>query len=560
MNYTSRLKKLDRIASARTGTIEKTVYGVCVNRGGQIEVIRRWKGSIGNMVLTDDEPTILCTEKTEPLLLKHKRVKVMWGGRAGTKSIFAMDAMLGEVNAHGSGVFCLREHMKSLTQSIYRGMLSRVDELKFKGFTPNRSLWQIKHANEGVVSFGGLRNVQDMKSLFNYKFFLLEEADGISQFALDVLGPTLRGVDGSEMWLLFNPKASNDPVSLNYILPYQKAFDSQGYYEDEFHLIVNLDYTDNPWFFMDQSLTTELKKDQHKLDNKLMSRLRYQHIWHGDFLDTIEDGLINPDWVEASFDADKKLNLKPIGATIAASDVADTGDDTTLGVRRGAIVQQLKIIDGENGNRKFDTVCSQCLLLNANIFIWDASALGALLRDQASQHFGDTMVQVKMYRGGESPCFPLAMFKYDQIIEVGGSLTNEDVFYNRRAQDYVGLAERFRLTYDAVVNGNYHDPAKLISLPGDLAVRKQVRSELGRLPLKPHSSGRVLLYSKAEGKRGITQPDGTKVIIPSPNLADTLAMLFSEQYTRVHLTPNDIQYPTPLKSFGGGVEYNRHGR
>ena len=549
------VKNLKKIVAHRSGEVDKTVYGVVRNLDddGKPNIIRRWKGKIGLMEETDDEPTILCAEKLEPMLLKHKRVKVMYGGRAGSKSIFAMDSMIGDVNANASGVFCLREHMKSLSQSIYRGILGRIDALSMSGFNPVPSRWEINHANDGIISFGGLQNVRDMKSLFNYKFFLLEESDNTSQMALDVLGPTLRGVDDAEMWLLFNSKFSTDPVSKEYIIPYQKEINRHGYYEDDHHLIINLNYDSNPWFFFDKGLVEELEKDKNKRDKKLMSKARFNHIWLGAFMDSIENGIIEPDWVDAAIDAAEKLGFEGTGGFIAAHDVSDTGDDdSTLGIRQGSVIKSLEVIEGENANRKFDTACGLAVRAGVHKFVYDASGLGAVLRDQSADNFANTKIEVIAYKGATECSMPDAIYAYDEIIQFNKEqrqLTNKDVFYNRRAQDYIALAERFRKTYDAVENGVYSDPGELISIPGDLECLQELRSQLGKLPLKPNGGGKILLFSKEEGRRGILQTDGTRIIIPSPDLADTLAMMFSPACDSVKLNA-DIVIPKPTTGMG----------
>ena len=93
---TARLKKAERLSQARTGMHSQSVYGVVDKLiDGEQHIVRRWKGTIGNMVETDEEPNIFLCEALEPVLLKHKRVKVLYGGRAGTKSIFAMDMVVG---------------------------------------------------------------------------------------------------------------------------------------------------------------------------------------------------------------------------------------------------------------------------------------------------------------------------------------------------------------------------------------------------------------------------------------------------------------------------------
>jgi len=128
-----RLDYIEPIVASSKGKLEKSVYGV-VDRVDNIDgklvphFIRRWKGTIGDMRPTDEEPTIYLIEKLEPIILKHKKYKCMYGGRAGTKSRFAQDVMSGEINSCGSKVYVLRERMKSLKESIYAGINKSIYE------------------------------------------------------------------------------------------------------------------------------------------------------------------------------------------------------------------------------------------------------------------------------------------------------------------------------------------------------------------------------------------------------------------------------------------------
>lgn len=75
-------KKLDILEPqilAQAGMLEHSVYGI-VDRVDKVDgelvpnIIRRWKGTIGNMQETEEEPTILLIEKLEPAILKHKNI------------------------------------------------------------------------------------------------------------------------------------------------------------------------------------------------------------------------------------------------------------------------------------------------------------------------------------------------------------------------------------------------------------------------------------------------------------------------------------------------------
>lgn len=551
LSLSKRIDRVEPLVMARIGQLDQTVYGV-VDKvvDGEPSVIRRWKGTIGNMEPTEEEPTIFLAEKLEPAILKRKKYKCFYGGRAGTKSMFAMDAMIGEINSNGTGVFCLREQMKSLNQSIYKGIKSRIEQLKFAGFNPVESKWKIDHSSGGIAAFGGLRNVEDMKSLFEFKFFLLEEAANTSQEAIDILGPTLRGVDGAELWYLWNPKSANDPMSTEFIVPYQAELDRCGYYEDDYHLIINISFEDNPWFHDDESLRVEYEKDKSKNERGLMSNARFNHIWHGAFNDDIEDGLIDPDWFDACIDAHIKLGFEAKGAVVTTHDPADVGKDAkTVSTRHGSVWTRMKEIDAVNGNRAFDEACGEAKKVSTDVFGWDCDGMGALLRDQAAANFKGTKIHTYMFKGSEGVHNPDAICAYTEQYGIAGSKKNKDVFRNKRAQNYVEVAQRCFRTYEAVKHGKYYDPEELISFSSEIEVIQKLRAELCKLPLKPNTHGMIELYSKKDMRAGIIMKDGTRRVIPSPNLADNVMMSYDKSSIINHSVVN-VRLPNPIRPMG----------
>jgi len=540
-----RLERIEPLALASAGQLESSVYGVVdkvVN--GKPHIIRKWEGTIGNMKKTRKKPTILLIEKLEPMILKHKKYKLMYGGRAGTKSRFAQDVMSGDVNSNGSRVYVLRERMKSLKESIYAGIKKSINDLNVSGFVPVPSHWEIRHRNGGVFTFGGMQNIIDMKGASNYKFFLMEEAARTSQQTIDTLGPTLRDTPGAELWWLWNPESSTDPMSQEFIVPYQAYIDKQGYYEDEYHLIIKVGFEDNPWFMEDDSLRTEYEKDCRKVKNKMMSTARFNHIWNGDFLDSVGSSVIETDWFDASIDAHKKLGFEAKGAVVAACDPSDVGNDPTgFAVRKGVVFHNVKEIEGENGNRKFDIACRDSKLEGCDSFGFDADGLGAILRDQAATNFSNTKVNVFMYKGSEKVHAPDSIFKDCDSFNIKGQKKNKDVFANKKAQNIAALATRFRLTYEAVAGGVYHDPDNLISFCSEgisQELMSKLRAECCKVPLKPADT--IKFYSKEEMRKGIIQPDGTRIKIPSPNLFDSVVLSFDKASLINHVEHEDINF------------------
>lgn len=529
MKLSKRLDYLEPLIAAQTGTLEKSVYGI-VDKiiDGKPHFIRRWKGTIGNMVATDEEPTIFCIEKLEPFLTKHKKYKGAYGGRAGTKSIMAMDSMVGDVNSNGSKVFVLRERMKALKESIYAGMNGRIKELSMGGYVPVPSQWEIRHRSGGKVTFGGMQNIIDMKGSFNYKYFLMEESARTSQETIDILGPTLRGVEGAELWYIWNPESATDPMSKEFIIPYESDLESKGYYEDDYHLIIKVGREDNPWFEHDTSLKQEYDKDCEKVADGRMKKARFNHIWNGSFNDDIEDTIIEPDWFDACIDAHVKLGIDVKGAVVATHDPADTGEDEKgFAIRQGIVFNYLEEIRAVNANNAFDDACELAIQKGADIFGWDCDGLGAVLRNQATSNFDNKSIQTYMYKGSHSVHMPDAIFKADDRYLIKDQKTNKDVFYNKRAQNSISVAERCRRTWEAVEHGKYHDPDTLISFSSEIpaTLLRKLRSEMCKMPLKLGGST-IRLYTKQEMRKGILLPSGEKRRLASPNLFDCVVMSF----------------------------------
>lgn len=557
MSLAALRKQIDQIApiiKAQSGNVEETVYGVVdrINEDGTPHFIRKWKGVIGNMRPTDEDPTIFVIEKLEPAILKYKKYKCLYGGRAGTKSIMVMDTVVGDVNANGSKVFVLRERMKSLKDTIYAGIVGRIDALKIKGFTPVPSEREVRHKNRGKITFGGMQNIIDMKGSFEYKYFLMEEAARTSQQTIDTLGPTLRGVDGAELWYVWNPESANDPMSLEFIVPFQAQLDKDGYYEDDYHMIIKVGFEDNPWFMYDQSLREEYEKDLQKKNDGRMSESRFNHIWHGAFNDDIDNSVIKADWFDACIDAHKKLGFEARGGKTCGFDPSDVGADAKgYALRHGVVFTDVYEIDAPDANRAFDIATRDAKNAGVDSFGWDCDGMGALLRDQAGRNFNGTKVHTFMYKGSESPHHPESVFKGEGDYGIRGNKKNKDVFDNKKAQNIINFAERVRKTWEAVALDKYHNPDELVSFDSETIPAnflQKLRSEACRIPLKP--SDKIKFYTKQEMRNGIRQADGSKIVIPSPNLFDAVVLSFDNS---ANITTNKVDKshrPRPMKTMG----------
>jgi phage terminase large subunit len=538
-----RLDKLELLSNASSGSLEPTVFGV-IDRVDKVDgvlvpnIIRRWKGSIGNMLPTDDEPTVLLVEKLEPMILQHKKYKCLYGGRGGMKTRFAQNVMVSDVHSCASRVYVLRERMTALKESIYAGIESTVKRSVLGGFLSVPSKWEIRNANSGKFTFGGMQNIIDMKGASDYKYLLMEESEKTKQNTIDVLGPTLRDIDGAELWWLWNTGSSQDPMSQEFITPYQAEIDRDGYFEDEHHLIIRVTYKDNPWFIHDKSLREELAKDQNKVKRGIMTQARFNGIWKGDFNDDVANSVIKEDWFTACIDAHKKLGIEQRGAITAACDPSDTGDDPCGYMsRQGVVVFAVDEIMAENGNRKMDEACRRAILDGCDSFGYDADGLGATLRDNVDKAFSGKPANIFAYKGSSVIHDPEAEFKSETagLTNRSDKLKNKDVLFNKKAQNIISYSERIFRTWEAVVEGKYHDPDTLISFASYDPETKQgispqmmekLKAESSKVPIK--SGDTVKFYTKPELRKGIQMPDGSRLTIPSPNLFDACVLSFDK--------------------------------
>jgi phage terminase large subunit len=552
---TKRLDRIEPLIKAASGSLEPTVYGV-VDRVDNIDgelvpnIIRRWKGSIGDMKPTDDKPTVLLVPKLEPFILKYKKYKCLFGGRGGMKTMFAQNVFVSEVHSSGIKNFVLRERMKALKDSIFSGIETTIKKSGLGGFISVSSKWEIRNSNGGKFVFGGMQNIIDMKGASSFKRFLMEEAEKTSQKTIDTLGPTLRDISGAELWYLWNTGSSQDPMSKEFIIPYQAELDRDGIYEDDHHMIVKLTYKDNPWFEHDESLQQELDKDRSKVEKGIMSKARYKGIWDGSFNDEIANSVINEDWFTACIDAHKKLGIEQRGAIVAACDPSDTGNDPCgYMARQGIVVFAVDEIQGENGNRKIDEACKRAILDGCDSFGYDADGLGATLRDNVDKSFSGKTVNIYAYKGSSEINDPEAEFKSETagLTNRADNLINKDVLYNKKAQNILSYSERIFRTWEAVVEGKYHDPDTLISFATyddktktgiKPQMMEKLKAESSKVPIKQGDT--VRFYTKPELRKGVSMPDGSRLTIPSPNLFDACVLSFDKASIINHIKPIDI--------------------
>ena len=150
-------------------------------------------------------------------LLAPSRYKGAWGGRGSGKSHFFAELMVEDsLRDRGLLSVCIREVQKSLKDSAYRLLCSKLQKFGlgerdgFKVFND-----RIQTPGDGVIIFQGMQDhtAESIKSLEGFQRAWIEEAQTMSSISLKLLRPTIRA-DNSEIWASWNPRFETDPIDV----------------------------------------------------------------------------------------------------------------------------------------------------------------------------------------------------------------------------------------------------------------------------------------------------------------------------------------------------------
>lgn len=449
---------------------------------------------------------------------KHKRFKVMIGGRGSAKSETVAAIFGARVWAEGCRAVCCREFQTSIKQSVHSLVSRKIKDMGLDGFEIGKT--EISHAKGGEILYQGLaRDPQAIKSVDKAKLCWVEEAQSLSQESLDELTPSIRA-DGAELWFTANLGSSKDPFSQRFFRPFEKELRKNRFYEDDLHLIVWINYDENPWFPL------ELQKERLR-DKETLSEAGYDHKWLGEPSDTVENAIIQPSWFDACIDAHEVLGWKPQGIEVIAHDPSDEGGDAKgLVYRHGNVIIDAQEQEFGDINQGGDWASEYAQDVKPDVFIWDGDGLGIGLKRQFNDFFSSKRIRTEIFRGSHGVDNPTELYHF------GGERdpkTNADTFRNKRAQYYWLLRDMMFQTWQAVNKKAYVKPEDMLSFSSKIEDLDLLRAELCSVPLKKNVSGYIQIMSKAEMKvQGIE----------SPNMADSVMMsIANEVIASVQMRP-----------------------
>jgi len=485
-----------------------------------------------------DGIAIQCPSKLLPLLTTPKRVKIAVGGRGSAKSTTFADSWLRYCDA-GERLCAARMYQNSIEESVHSMIEARISDLGLSAPRIRTTKNRVMSAKGGEIFYKGLaKSINSLLSMHGVKRFWVEEAHTCTAEILNKLLPTMRS-KGSEIWFSLNRGRSTDDFSRLMLKPYEKELKRNGgIYEDEYVLIVDINYWENPWF-------PEELEQQRQMDRTRLSPAEYDHIWHGAYADTVEGAIISPDWFDACIDAHVKLGIEPRGAEVVGFDPADSGDNRALAYRHGIVVKDVQYRNDIDVNDATDWALAYAIVKRADCFVWDGDGLGLSLRRQVEGGLLGKKIEARMFRGSQKPDFPEKFYEpiEQELMSAHDRKkhTISDLVVNKRAQYWLYLRDRMLRTYLAVRRKMYVDPEQMISFSSEIEDLDLLRAEICSVPKQDNLSGKFQVMSKADmKKKDISSPDGADAVMMTLTGVDALrtsTVTYSQAATDYYIDP-----------------------
>lgn len=428
---------------------------------------------------------------------RPSRIKTLYGGRMSSKSWDAAANVIRIAQAVRVRVMCARMFQNKIEESVYTLLVNTIERfnLNHKFDIGKAKITCITTGSE-FLFYGLARNINEVKSTEDIDILWIEEADFLTEKIWDTLEPTIRA-SGSEVWLVFNPSTAKSFAYQFFVINATSDM-----------LVRKINYDENP-FLNETNIATIAKMREN--DNE-----KYRHIYLGEPLSDGDRVVIRSMWLRAAVDAHITLGIEVSGDNRIGYDIADDGDDKNATVEaHGVLAVNCAEWQGESDGllKSAARVHADAKRLNA-LVVYDSIGVGASagakfneLNDLGS--IKDAVIHSPFNAGA-------GVQKPDS--EYMPKVTNRDFFANLKAQAWWSVADRFKATYDWVVNGVACDPSEIISISSDMPELETLIDQLSTPYRDFDGAGRVKVESKEDlAKRGVD----------SPNRADAFIMAFA---------------------------------
>lgn len=268
-----------------------------------------------------------------PIFNQKARFKFLFGGRGSGKSYGVGDIVLAKSIQDRLNVLCARQIQASIGDSVQSLLTERAESLGLANWFKATQTELVNNTGSRFM-FKGLKDQTaqtSVKSIFNIHIAWIEEAQSLTQEALDFLIPSVRG-KGSELIFTYNRLADNDPVHKLFLSLVDsekkrtRIINGKEYswieYAGSNMVGVFVNYDGNPFF------PEELEFDRKHCLEKFPDD--YGHIWLGEPLSKELNTIISRAIIAEAM----SRKVADDGQVQIGCDVARYGDDKTVITKR----------------------------------------------------------------------------------------------------------------------------------------------------------------------------------------------------------------------------------
>lgn len=430
---------------------------------------------------------------------EEARHKVLYGGRASSKSHDAAGHAVFLAANYNVKFLCARQFQNRISESVYTLLKDKINNSPYrKDFEILKTSIRHKITGSEFLFYGIARNLEEIRSTEGVDILWLEEAHYLTAVQWEVIEPTIRK-EGSQIWLIFNPDEYTDFVYQHFIV--NPPADT---------ITREINWRENPYL---SATMLKVIYDYYRREPEAAL-----HVYGGAPKMGADKSVIPLKYILAAVDAHKKLGWEAGGTKAIGYDVADDGEDKNASVEsHGNIVLRADEWQGLEDEllKSCSRVFNRAVETDSKI-IWDSIGVGAF----AGAKFADLntdnhrkIVYEPFNAGGAVDQPKGAYMKLPHV-----TITNGEHFANIKAQRWDEVAIRFRKTYEAIEKGVKHPFDELISLNSETlgaANLKKIQLELA----SPHKDVDKMGKFKVESKENLRDRG-----IKSPNIADALIM------------------------------------
>lgn len=433
-------------------------------------------------------------ERREPV-----RNRVLYGGRASTKSWDAAGFAIYLASNLKIKVLCARQFQNKIEESVYSLLVLQIERFGLQRqfrILDNKIIH--KRTGSEFIFYGLWRHISEIKSLENIDICWLEEAHALTADQWKILEPTVRK-EGSQFWIIFNPILSTDFAWRRFVVNPPPGT-----------LIRQINYTENPFLSDTMQRVIEAAKEEDEEE--------FQHVYLGVPRDDDDSAIIKRSWLMAAIDAHKTLGIEPTGSHRIGFDVADDGADKNALVHaHGPLALWSDLWKaGEDELLKSATRARNACVERDAELIYDSIGVGAGVGAKVNELNADgRAIRHTGFNAGGAIANPDAVYTRSHPPK-----TNKDMFANAKAQVWWNIADRLRNTYNAVKRGAEFDQSDMLFISSEIDHLPQLIDELCTPKRDYDNAGKV----KVESKKDLARPNRAGGPKPSPNLADAFVM------------------------------------